>query len=82
MEQIKFIWPKWQVLEVLGQGGFGTVYKAKRDNFGDVTYAAIKVVKIPSNRSEVKEMTGSGLSEAHIKEYYRKIWSDCYVCWS
>lgn len=72
MERIKLIWPKWEVVEVLGQGGFGTVYKAKRDNFGDISYAAIKVVKIPNNQSELKEMTGSGLSQEHIRSYYKK----------
>ena len=58
MENINKIWPKWEPVEVLGEGGFGKVYKAKRSDIE--AYSAIKVIKIPNNQSEVKEMTSSG----------------------
>lgn len=72
MDGISKVWPKWQVVEPLGEGGFGKVYKAKRVSFGDEMYSAIKVVRIPNNHSEVKEMSTSGLSQESIKGYYYK----------
>ena len=72
MDNINKIWPKWETIEIIGRGGFGTVYKAKRENFGEVSFSAIKVVKIPSDDIEVKEMTSSGLSKENIQEYYKK----------
>lgn len=73
MDEIKKIWPKWEVISVLGQGGFGKVYKIKRNTFGEETYAAVKVVKIPSDMMEVDEVASTGLSPEDIKEYYREI---------
>ena len=70
MENINKIWPKWEPVEVLGEGGFGKVYKAKRSDIE--AYSAIKVIKIPNNQSEVKEMTSSGLTNEHLKSYYYK----------
>ena len=70
MENINKIWPKWEPVEVLGEGGFGKEYKAKRSDIE--AYSAIKVIKIPNNRSEVKEMTSSGLTNEHLKSYYYK----------
>lgn len=72
MDGISKVWPKWQAVEVLGEGGFGKVYKAKRDSFGESMYSAIKVVRIPNNKTEVDEMTTSGLSYNHIRDYYFK----------
>ena len=72
MENIKNIWPQWEVLEVLGEGGFGKVYKAKRDQYGATMYSAIKVVKIPHNSYEFEEMTDSGLTRDQIHSYYLK----------
>lgn len=72
MERIRKVWPKWEPLEILGQGGFGTVYKCKRENMLDVSYSAIKVVKIPNDESEVKEMTTSGMTKEHIQSYYKE----------
>lgn len=72
MESINKVWPKWQAVEVLGEGGFGKVYKAKRDSFGEEMYSAIKVIKIPNDPHEVDEMTTSGLTRDNIKNYYYK----------
>lgn len=72
MEGISKIWPKWEPVEVLGQGGFGIVYKAKRENFGEVLWSAIKVIKIPNDYTELKTMESSGFTEEQIKQYYKK----------
>ena len=72
MERIKEIWPKWEGIEVLGEGGFGKVYKARKESFAGEEFCAIKIVKIPSNRSEADEMLSSGFTENNIKEYFHK----------
>lgn len=71
MEDLKKVWPQWEIVQTLGQGGFGKVYKAKRENFGNTTYSAIKVIKIPYDQNEVKEMRTSGMSEENITSYYK-----------
>lgn len=76
MENIKKIWPKWQVEEILGEGGFGKVYKAKRESFGDEQYSAIKVIQIPNNQQEVQEMEESGFTEHNIRDYFSKTVND------
>ena len=54
-------WPEWEIVEQLGRGSFGTVYKAvRRDSYFE-TFSAIKEVRIPSDSSEVKALQSEGL---------------------
>ena len=43
---ISDIWPEWEIIEEIGSGSFGTVYKAARSAFGATFFSAVKVIKI------------------------------------
>ena len=47
MDRINQVWPKWHTVELIGRGGFGDVYKAKRQEMGETFYSAVKVIQIP-----------------------------------
>jgi len=47
------VWPGWDTVKILGQGAFGTVYEVQRRIFDDVEKAAVKVISIPHDMSEI-----------------------------
>ena len=51
---VQIPWPGWQIVRKLGGGGFGTVYEIERDLYGDKERAAMKVVRIPKEDSELQ----------------------------
>ena len=55
-EKIALIWPDWEVEEQLGKGSYGTVYKAVRRDNNIQSHAAIKVISIPTDSSEVDSL--------------------------
>lgn len=63
-------WSQWKVTERLGKGGFGTVYEAERELFGKKEKAAIKVLTIPSDPSEIEEDYSDGYDyESIVRKY-------------
>lgn len=62
------VWPGWETVDMLGQGSFGAVYEIRRDVFGDVEKAALKVISIPQSKSELDEMYGEGYDEDSIRK--------------
>ena len=38
------VWPEWQLVEKIGEGSFGKVYKAQRTERGRTFYSAIKII--------------------------------------
>ncbi len=69
-ENIGRVFPGWQVEELLGAGAFGKVYKARREVMGHVSYAAVKVIQIPGEKSEVNELLNSGMDSHSIHSFY------------
>lgn len=67
-EMKNVLWPGWETVGVLGQGSFGAVYEIRRDVFGDVEKAALKVISIPQSKSELDEMYGEGYDEISIQK--------------
>lgn len=60
-------------MELIGRGAFGEVYKAKREKLGEIFYSAVKVIRIPREESEVREMLADGHTSQSIRYYYESI---------
>ena len=58
MESVTFVWPEWSVESVESETANSVVYRARRVEFGETLYAAIKITKVPveagQNRAEVR----------------------------
>ncbi len=78
-EVIKKIWPDWELIEKIGEGSFGKVYRAKREEVGNITsYSAIKIIRIPQNTSEIDSVKSEvGLDEQSTTAYFKGFVDDC-----
>lgn len=76
IERLKEFWPEWRVLEPLGSGAFGKVYKAVNEEAGFPVYSAIKVLSIPSTEAELDALRSEGMSIAESKTYFKGIAQD------
>ena len=71
------VWPEWQVeSKPIGQGSYGVVYKAFRKDHEVESTAAIKVISIPQNESEIESLRFEGLSLDETKAYLQGVVSD------
>ena len=64
----KLPWMEWKYDGYLGHGGFGDVYRIRREEYEEVFYAALKVVKLPADENEARELEADGVS---VSAFYR-----------
>ena len=76
LEKGMVVFGNWTVEETIGSGAFGTVYKIKREEFGKVFYAAVKVLQIPQDKEEYRRLKSEGMDDASISNYYSQIAQD------
>ena len=60
----------WTLSELIGEGSFGSVFRAKRKDFGRTYESAIKIITIPKNQSELVSAKADGMDEDSVKAYF------------
>ena len=63
----------WKVVRQLGQGSFGSVYEIHREEFGETYTAALKVISIPQDESEVIANRANGMDDQSMTFYYNSV---------
>ncbi len=68
-DKINSIWADCELVGVIGNGSFGTVYHVKiRDQYGNHSYA-VKMIKFPSNELEARRFK----RKEYKQKYYRQM---------
>ncbi len=71
------VWPEWELIEKIGEGSFGKVYKAQRTERGRSFYSAIKIISIPASKGELDSVRAEMNNEQSTREYFRNLVEDC-----
>ena len=69
-DQAKALWPGWETVKLIGRGNFGSVYEIKRDVFGNIERAALKVITIPQNEGDIDELYSEGYDDESISSAF------------
>jgi serine/threonine-protein kinase len=63
------LWGAWYVESLLGEGAFGKVYKIRRQEFGKTYYSAVKIISIPHDEAEIRQMKSEGLDDDSMRSF-------------
>ena len=61
----------WKITEEIGSGSYGTVYKIEKTEYGITADAALKVIRIPKNQSEIRDILSDGMDEKSMTSYFQ-----------
>ena len=67
------VWPEWKIVRRINNGSYGVVYEAIRIDHGVESNAAIKVISIPQDESEMDSLLSIGLSANDSKTYMKEV---------
>ena len=70
-------WPEWKIVEKIGEGSFGQVYKAQRTEKGKSFYSAIKIINIPGSQSELNSVRSETGNDQAAREYFQNLVEEC-----
>lgn len=65
------VFGNWTLVKLIGEGSFGQVFEAEREDFGRVYKAAIKIITIPQSQSEIQSIRADGLDDESVTAYLR-----------
>lgn len=78
LHNLEPLWNHWYVDRLLGEGSFGSVYRIKREDFGEVQYAALKVIGVPQSQQQVRQCFASGMGEEEVWQYFEQMVEEVY----
>ena len=70
-------WPEWKIIEKIGEGSFGKVYKAQRTERGKSFYSAIKIINIPGSQSELNSVHSETGDDQSARQYFQNLVEEC-----
>ena len=65
-------WQDWHITDEIGEGSYGRVYRAEKENGGVKVISAIKVIHIPSEKSEYLSLRREFSSDEDLRRNLKK----------
>jgi serine/threonine protein kinase len=76
IKQYEPLWGSWYVDELIGEGSFGKVNKCRKEEFSRTYYSAVKIISIPQNDADLRQIRGEGMDEESARSYFQAFVSD------
>lgn len=72
IKQFEPLWGVWRTEQLIGEGSYGKVYRAVREEFGTKYYSAIKHISIPVSELNINDVISEGMvsDRKSVKLYY------------
>ena len=65
------VFGNWTLTRLIGEGSYGRVFEARREDFGRIYESAVKIITVPQNQSEVQSVMADGMDEESVTVYFR-----------
>ena len=66
-------WQDWHITDEIGEGAYGRVYRAEKENGGVKAVSAIKVVQIPAEKTEFLSLRREFSSEEELRRNLKEM---------
>lgn len=70
------VFDNWSIKRKIGEGSFGRVFEIEREDFGQAYHAALKVITVPQNESELRGAIEEGMTQAQAEQYFYSVVED------
>ena len=70
------VFGSWTIHRKLGEGSFGQVFEIRREDFGEVYKAALKIITVPASQAEVESAMAEGMSSSQAEQYFYGVVED------
>ena len=61
----------WEIIQQIGAGSYGKVFKVRKSNYGIETCSALKVISIPESQADVRSALNDGMDEQSVTSYFK-----------
>ena len=78
MTDIKQYEPLWggYIESLVGESTYGKVYRLCHEEFGEVRFSAVKLVSVPHDEADFRELRAKGMDDGALKSYFHGIVTD------